>query len=257
MQRALVTGGAGFVGSNLVDTLLGHNWAITAVDNFDSFYSPAAKHRNIAGHKNHPHYELVITDIRNLEQMRRNLSGRFDVIVHLAAKAGVRASIEEPFAYNETNVVGTQNLLELAREWRTPSFIFTSSSSVYGLNRKFPWSEQTTSLQPISPYASTKLSGESLGHVYSHLYGIQFTALRLFTVFGPRQRPDPAIHKFAELMTKGKPIPIYGDGSTYRDYIYVSDTITGLIPLDYWKSETIASSQYLGGGWLGSALANS
>src|SRR4029453_14268415 len=160
--------------------------------------------------------------------MRSSLRGDFDVIVPLAAKAGVRPSIDDPIGYQAVNVDGTQNLLELARELHVKQIVFASSSSVYGVNPRTPWSEDDHVLRPISPYASTKISGELLGHVYSHLYGIRFLALRFFTVFGPRQRPDLAIHKFARLVLEGKAIPLYGDGSTKRDYTYIDDVIQGV-----------------------------
>lgn len=228
MRHALVTGGAGFIGSHLVDRLLAEGWRVTVVDNFDPFYDPAIKRQNIEPHLEHPNYRLVEADIRDLEGLRAQLSGDYDVIVHLAAKAGVRPSIKDPVGYQEVNVRGTQNLLELAREWGVKQFVFASSSSVYGVNPNVPWREDDHVLLPISPYASTKVSGELLGHVYSHLYGIRFIALRFFTVYGPRQRPDLAIHKFARKMLQGEPIPIYGDGATRRDYTYVDDVIEGV-----------------------------
>lgn len=228
MKHALVTGAAGFIGSHLVDRLLAEGWQVTGLDNFDPFYSPERKRANIAPHTANPHFRLVEADIRNLEALRRDLTGRFDVIVHLAARAGVRPSIQDPIAYQDVNVRGTQNLLELARERGVMQFLFASSSSVYGVNPNVPWREDDHVLRPISPYASTKVSGELMGHVYSHLYGIRFIALRFFTVYGPRQRPDLAIHKFARLMLEGKPLPVYGDGATRRDYTYIADVIEGV-----------------------------
>ena len=204
MRHALVTGAAGFIGSHLVDRLLAEGWRVTAVDNFDTFYPRALKEKNIAGHLRHTGYHLFEVDIRDLDAMRDRLRGNYNVVVHLAARAGVRPSILDPLAYQDVNVKGTQNLLELAREWKIPQFVFASSSSVYGVNRNVPWSEEDHGLQPISPYASTKVSGELLGHVYSHLYDIRFVALRFFTVYGPRQRPDLAIHKFARRMLEGR-----------------------------------------------------
>lgn len=228
MRHALVTGGAGFIGSHLVDRLLAEGWRVTVVDNFDPFYDPVIKRKNIEPHLEYSNYRLVEADIRDLEGLRAQLSGDYDVIVHLAAKAGVRPSIKDPVGYQEVNVRGTQNLLELAREWGVKQFVFASSSSVYGVNPNVPWREDDHVLLPISPYASTKVSGELLGHVYSHLYGIRFIALRFFTVYGPRQRPDLAIHKFARKMLQGESIPIYGNGSTRRDYTYVDDVIEGV-----------------------------
>ncbi len=228
-KRVLVTGGAGFIGSHLVGTLLAGGWHVTAVDNFDPFYEPATKWENLAPYLADERFSLVEADVRERDELRRRLGGRYDVIVHLAAKAGVRPSIANPEAYQQVNVSGTQNLLELAREWMTPQFVFASSSSVYGVNPRVPWREDDNVLLPISPYASTKVSGELLGHVYSHLYGMRFIALRFFTVFGPRQRPDLAIHKMARLMLEGKPLPIFGDGTTRRDYTYVDDIVAGIV----------------------------
>ena len=227
MRQVLVTGGAGFIGSHLVDSLLRDGHRVTVLENFDEFYPRATKERNIAAHRHNPLWRLVEGDLRDLESLRTQMAGDFDAIVHLAAKAGVRPSIQDPIGYQEVNVRGTQNLLELAREWGVRQFVFSSSSSVYGVNPRVPWREEDADLRPISPYASTKLSGEFLGHVYSHLYGIRFIALRLFTVYGPRQRPDLAIHKFAQLMRDGRPIPFYGDGTTRRDYTFIDDIVAG------------------------------
>ena len=160
--------------------------------------------------------------------MRQRLAANYSVIVHLAARAGVRPSILDPIGYQDVNVKGTQNLLELAKELRVPQFVFASSSSVYGVNPNVPWSEEDHVLLPISPYASTKVSGELLGHVYSHLYDIRFVALRFFTVYGPRQRPDLAIHKFARRMAEGQTIPVFGDGSMRRDYTFIDDIVAGI-----------------------------
>jgi UDP-glucuronate 4-epimerase len=227
-MRILVTGGAGFIGSHLVDSLLRDGVDVTVIDNFDSFYERPVKERNIRLHRNQPNWRLIEVDLRESAQIAAHLSGRYDAIVHLAAKAGVRLSIADPVTHQDVNVRGTQSLLELARQLQIPRFIFASSSSVYGVNPRVPWSEDDFVLQPISPYASTKVSGELLGHVYSHLYGIRFIALRLFTVYGPRQRPDLAIHKFARLMTERKRIPVFGDGTTRRDYTYVDDIVAGM-----------------------------
>src|SRR4029450_9604748 len=176
-------------------------------------------------------------DLRDMTGMRSSLRGDFDVIVHLAAKAGVRPSIDDPIGYQAVNVDGSQNLLEIARDRGIQQFVFASSSSVYGVNPRVPWSEDDHVLQPISPYASTKVSGELLGHVYSHLYGIRFVALRFFTVYGPRQRPDLAIHAFARRMLEGTPIPVFGDGSTRRDYTFINDIVQGVrAAMDYDRS---------------------
>jgi UDP-glucuronate 4-epimerase len=228
MKHALVTGAAGFIGSHLVDSLLADNWRVTAFDNFDPFYEAAVKEGNIRLHQANPSYRLIRGDLRDAQAVESLTDRSYDVIVHLAARAGVRPSIEDPVGYQEVNVTGTQLLLELARRIGTHQFIFASSSSVYGVNPRVPWREDDHVLQPISPYASTKVSGELLGHVYSHLYGMRFIALRFFTVYGPRQRPDLAIHKFAKLMLAGKPIPVFGNGGTSRDYTFVDDVVKGI-----------------------------
>jgi UDP-glucuronate 4-epimerase len=212
-MHVLVTGAAGFIGSHLVDSLLRDGHQVTALDNFDPFYARATKEQNIEAHRQHAGWRLVEADLRDGDSMRQRLAGDFDVVVHLAAKAGVRPSVLDPISYQDVNVRGTQNLLELARKWGVRQFVFASSSSVYGVNPRLPWSEDDHVLQPISPYASTKVSGELLGHVYSHLYGMRFIGLRFFTVYGPRQRPDLAIHKFAREMIAGRPVPVFGDGS--------------------------------------------
>lgn len=225
-NRILITGGAGFIGSHLTSRLLNDGSEVTVVDSFDPFYPKWRKLENIETFVTHPRFRLVEADIRDLGSLKRTLDGRFDVIVHLAAKAGVRPSIEDPVGYQQTNVAGTQNLLELARQWGVGQFVFASSSSVYGVHASVPWRESDAVLRPISPYAVTKVTGELLGHVYSHLYGIRFLALRLFTVYGPRQRPDLAIHKFAEQILKGELVPLYGNGETKRDYTFVDDVVS-------------------------------
>jgi UDP-glucuronate 4-epimerase len=238
-RHALVTGGAGFIGSHLVDRLLDEGgWRVTVVDNFDPFYDPALKEGYVAPHLGRDDYRLARVDLRDREALVRELPGGYDVIVHLAARAGVRPSLEDPVGYQQVNVMGTQHLLELAKAWGTRQFVFASSSSVYGVDPDVPWREDQAVTRPISPYASTKVSGELLGHVYAHLYELRFVALRFFTVYGPRQRPDLAIRKFAERILRGEPIPVYGDGSTRRDYTYVDDTIRGLrAAMDYDGSD--------------------
>lgn len=228
-MHILLTGAAGFIGSHVADALLAAGHRVTGIDNFDPFYSRSAKENNLAGAKQHTSFnfhELDITDHLRLAQV---LTDKYDAIIHLAAKAGVRPSIEQPVAYQQTNVTGTQHLLEFARARGIHRFVFASSSSVYGINQQVPWCESDSMLHPISPYASTKISGELMGHVYSHLYGIRFLALRFFTVFGPRQRPDLAIHAFAKKMLQQQPIPMFGDGSTRRDYTYVADVVQGVL----------------------------
>jgi UDP-glucuronate 4-epimerase len=227
-QKVLITGGAGFIGSTLVDSFLRDGAEVTVIDNFDPFYDSAVKRANLFGASKSPLFRLLNLDIRDLDALRASASGEYQVIVHLAAKAGVRPSIKDPVSYYGVNVGGTQNMLEVAREWGVPQFVFASSSSVYGVNPNVPWREDDHVLQPISPYASTKVSGELLGHVYSHLFGLRFIALRFFTVFGPRQRPDLAIHKFAEHISSGIPIPFYGTGESRRDYTFVDDIVAGI-----------------------------
>ena len=228
MHKALVTGGAGFIGSHLVDKLIAEGWHVTVLDNFDPFYDSMIKLDNIAAHRNNGNFCLVEADLRDRQAIHQQLTGQYDVIVHLAAKAGVRPSILDPITYQDVNVGGTQNILELAKEWGVKKVVFASSSSVYGVNPRVPWSEEDRVLLPISPYASTKVSGELLGHVYSYLYGIRFIALRLFTVYGPRQRPDLAIHKFARMLLTGVALPVFGNGSMSRDYSFVDDIICGI-----------------------------
>jgi UDP-glucuronate 4-epimerase len=229
MDRALITGGAGFIGSHLAHMLLESSWDVTVVDNFDPFYSRATKLGNILSERKSPRFHFIEADIRDYESLREQAAGPYDVIVHLAAKAGVRPSILKPDEYLETNVKGTQNMLSFARHCGVKQFVFASSSSVYGVNKRVPWSETDHVLLPISPYAGTKVSGELMGHVYAHLFDLRFVALRFFTVYGPRQRPDLAIHKFARRMLEGAPVPVYGDGRTRRDYTYIEDILRGVI----------------------------
>ena len=231
MKNFLITGGAGFIGSHLVDRLLATDIKrITVVDDFNDFYNPSIKHNNIQDHLKDQRYTVHQIDIRDhaaIEQVFKE--NNFDCVVHLAARAGVRPSLSEPQLYTETNINGTLNLLELARQHNIKQFVFGSSSSVYGINAKVPFSEDDPIRQPISPYAATKGAGELLCHTYSHLYGLRCVCLRFFTVYGPRQRPDLAIHKFAKLISAGKPIPVFGDGTTRRDYTYVDDIIDGVL----------------------------
>jgi UDP-glucuronate 4-epimerase len=239
MRNILITGGAGFIGSHLVDRLLNENdWRVTAVDDFNDFYSPEIKRRNVQRQLENSAYKLVEADIRDKAALARIFSdGNFDCIVHLAARAGVRPSLSEPQLYVETNINGTMNLLELARQHNVPQFVFGSSSSVYGVNEKVPFSESDPIFNPISPYAATKAAGELLCHTYSHLYGLRCVCLRFFTVYGARQRPDLAIHKFAHLISDGKPIPVFGDGTTRRDYTYIEDILAGVrAAIDYDKT---------------------
>jgi len=228
----LITGGAGFIGSNLIRHLLHteKEISISCIDNFDPFYAKEIKERNISEFKNDSHFRLLRYDLSktSAKELSETISKPVDVIVHLAAKAGVRPSILDPLSYQQANVFGLQNLLDFANERNIKQFVFASSSSVYGVNDHFPWREDER-LLPISPYAMTKLAGEMLGHVYSKLYGTRFIALRFFTVYGPSQRPDLAIHKFTKAILNDRPITMYGEGNTSRDYTYVDDTVQGIV----------------------------
>ena len=239
-MRALVTGAAGFIGSHLCERLLGDGWSVVGVDNFDDFYDPQIKRQNIGACLADGSFRLIEADIRDGAAMENAAGDNVDIIVHLAAKAGVRPSIAEPLLYADVNVNGTIVLLEAARKHGVGKFIFGSSSSVYGNPRLrgdklapaaagVPFSEDDNVDFPISPYAATKKAGELICHTYHHLYEMSITCLRFFTVYGPRQRPDLAIHKFARLIEQGKPIPVYGDGSMMRDFTYIDDIIDGTI----------------------------
>jgi UDP-glucuronate 4-epimerase len=228
-MRALVTGAAGFIGSHLCERLLGDGWSVAGVDNFDDFYDPQIKRRNIRACLADKNFQFIEADIRDGAAMDKAVADHVDIIVHLAAKAGVRPSIAEPLLYADVNVNGTMVLLEAAGKYKVDKFIFASSSSVYGNNEKVPFSEDDNVDFPISPYAATKKAGELICHTYHHLYEMSITSLRFFTVYGPRQRPDLAIHKFARLIEQGKPIPVYGDGSMMRDFTYIDDIIDGTV----------------------------
>ena len=230
-KHYLITGGAGFIGSHLINTLKeDEHLLITCIDNFDPFYPRQLKLLNTENWEDYQNILVFDRDITTLTafELHRILPQKVDVIIHLAARAGVRPSIADPVGYQQTNVVGTQMLLDFASQTGVPQFVFASSSSVYGVNPRLPWGEEER-LLPISPYAMTKLAGEMAGHVTSHLSGLRFIALRFFTVYGPGQRPDLAIHKFIKAIETGEPIPVYGDGSTSRDYTFVKDIVKGII----------------------------
>ncbi len=233
-SRIVVTGGAGFIGGHLCARLLQTGSSVIAIDNFDPFYDPALKREAAAGLQRHPAFELVEADLLDGEALLGALTtvgveeGGVDALVHLAARAGVRPSIEQPEFYARVNVEGTAAALELARRLGVRAFVFGSSSSVYGNSASVPFAECDTVDRPISPYAATKRAGELLGHSYSHLYGMSVVCLRFFTVYGARQRPDLAIHKFARLIAAGEPIPFFGDGSTERDYTFIDDIVQGI-----------------------------
>jgi len=235
-KNILVTGGAGFIGSHLVERLLAEKtWRVSVVDDFNDFYAPALKRANIAAPLADENCLLFEANICDPNALRKIFAANdFDVIVHLAARAGVRPSLSQPKLYAETNISGTLNLLDLAREFGVKQFVFGSSSSVYGNNEKVPFSEDDKIFHPISPYAATKAAGELICHTYSHLYDIRTVCLRFFTVYGARQRPDLAIRKFSQLITDGKPIQVFGDGTTRRDYTFVDDIIQGVrAAIDY------------------------
>jgi UDP-glucuronate 4-epimerase len=228
-MKAIVTGAAGFIGSHLCERLLKDGWSVVGVDNFDNFYDPQVKRNNIKDCLRNKQFKLVEADIRDSAAMDKVTNEGIDVIVHLAARAGVRPSIAQPALYADVNINGTVTLLEAAKKNNIKKFVFASSSSVYGNNKKVPFSEDDNVDFPISPYATTKKAGELICHTYHHLDGIAMTCLRFFTVYGPRQRPDLAIHKFARLIEDGKPIPVYGDGSMMRDFTYIDDIIDGTV----------------------------
>jgi len=225
-MRILVTGGAGFIGSHLVEKLLAGGHEVIILDDFNDFYDPQIKHANIAGFAKD--VTVCHVDLRENDSVR-TVFGRekVDAIVHLAARAGVRPSIQYPRLYYDTNVIGTLHLLEAARVTGVQRFIFASSSSVYGASKTIPFSEEEHLTQTLSPYGATKIAGEFLCATYSHLYQMRVVALRYFTVYGPRQRPDLAIHQFTRRIYAGQPIDQFGDGSTQRDYTYIDDIIQG------------------------------
>lgn len=233
MKRVLVTGGAGFIGSHLCQRLLREGYNIVCLDNFDAFYDPAIKRNNveeIQATEGEGAFQLVEGDIRDaglLEDLFRGSS--FNMVIHLAARAGVRPSLEQPLLYEEVNVAGTLNLLEVCRKFGVMDLIFGSSSSVYGNNSKIPFTEKDRLEAMISPYAVTKRVGELFCYAYHHLYGLNIFCLRFFTVYGPRQRPEMAIHKFARLIDQGERVPLYGDGTSQRDYTYIEDIIEGIM----------------------------
>jgi len=239
----LVTGGAGFIGSHLTEALLKSQQKVIVLDNFNDFYDPEIKRGNIKAITTkmaelgipEDHFQIVEGDIRNTEQMDKLFASfSIQLVVHLAAMAGVRPSISVPLLYNDVNINGTLNLLELCRKYGVKKFVFASSSSVYGNNKKVPFSETDFVDHPVSPYAATKRAGELLCHTYHHLYGMDIACLRFFTVYGPGQRPDLAIHKFTKLIINDEEVPFYGDGTTERDYTYIEDIIDGVVKAIQW-----------------------
>jgi UDP-glucuronate 4-epimerase len=233
-MAVLVTGGAGFIGSHLIEKLLSENKNIICFDNFNNYYEPKIKLSNIAGCMGNPNFVLIEGDIRDTDSLNSLFkTHNITEVVHLAARAGVRPSLEHPMLYQDVNVKGTINLLEIVRIYGVRNFVFGSSSSVYGINSKVPFNENDKIDKPVSPYAATKRAAELLCFTYHHLYDIPITCLRFFTVYGPRQRPDMAIHKFTRLIDQGKEITMFGDGKSKRDYTYVADIIDGIVTALY------------------------
>lgn len=225
-----MTGGAGFIGSNLTDKLLSEGNSVIVIDNFDNFYDRKIKENNLMNALSYNNFKLIEGDIRDKNILAKIFSeNEIDIVFQLAAKVGVRPSIKEPELFFEVNVNGTLNILEAMKRYGVKKLIFASSSSIYGNNKKVPFSEKDNVDLPISPYAATKKACELLNHTYHHLYGFNIYNLRFFTVYGPRQRPDLAIHKFAQLILTGEPIPVFGNGNTSRDYTYIDDIIQGIM----------------------------
>lgn len=239
MARILLTGGAGFIGSHLAERLLTAGHRLLVVDDFNDFYSPEIKQRNISAVRQRGSFELIEASICDSDRIT-NAFEQFapEVIVHLAARAGVRPSLEQPLLYEQTNVQGTLLLLELARKHSAHKFVFASSSSVYGSTSRVPFSEDASDPFPISPYGVTKLAGEKLCYCYSRIYKLPAVCLRFFTVYGPRQRPDLAIHKFVRFIEENREIPFFGDGSSLRDYTFIDDIVDGIV------AATVLDSQF-------------
>lgn len=237
-KSVLITGGAGFIGSTLADKLLQAALKVIVIDNFNDYYSPAIKNRNVKNNLNNPDYKLYRGDIEDAAFVNTVFQEtKPDLVVHIGARSGVRPSISDPVAYVKTNIEGTVNILEAMKTSQIRHMIFASSSSVYGNSQATKFSETLDVSKPISPYAATKSTCEQLLYTYSHLYDFQVVCLRFFTVYGPRQRPDLAIKKFIDLMRDNKPIPVYGDGSTSRDYTYIDDIVSGVIKACNYNAE--------------------
>jgi UDP-glucuronate 4-epimerase len=228
--KVLITGGAGFIGSHTTAALLSRGDQVACLDNFNDYYSPERKRKNVAEFLDDPDYRLYEGDIRDIERLEEVFAKeKPDKVIHIAAMAGVRPSIERPLLYEEVNVKGTLNMLEAARRHRVTNFLFASSSSVYGGQEKVPFSEDDPITRPISPYAATKAAGELLCHTYHHLYGLTVTCLRFFTVYGPKGRPDMAPYLFTRWVFEEAKLKMFGDGTTSRDYTYIDDIVSGVV----------------------------
>ncbi len=246
-QAYLVTGAAGFIGSHLSEALIARGAAVTGVDNFDAFYAREVKERNLAGLRKLPGFRFVEAD---LARDAVPLDG-IDAVIHLAGKPGVRPSLEDPGSYMEANVTATARLIDAARRVGLSRIVFGSSSSVYGNATPAPFAEDKPAVSPISPYAASKRAGELLAHAFAHLYPLQIICLRFFTVYGPRQRPDLAIHKFTDLIARGRPVRMHGDGSSERDYTYITDCLDGILAALEWTATAApgtVETVNLGGG---------
>ena len=245
-MRILVTGGAGFIGSHVCEALLSDGHKVMTLDNFNTFYDPRIKKENVREIQTHlkaKNFTLKTADIRDTRAVTRIFRAFSpDLVIHLAAMAGVRPSIQNPALYTDVNIRGTQVLLDACKALNVKNFVFASSSSIYGNNKKVPFSEIDRVDHPISPYAATKKAGELLCHTYTHLFGMKISCLRFFTVYGPRQRPDLAIHKFTKLLFKGETIPFFGDGSTKRDYTYIKDIVDGVLKAARWTKRAPAGA---------------
>jgi len=246
-QRVLLTGAAGFIGSHLSEALIRRGFEVVGVDNFDPFYAREVKERNLAGLLTIPEFRFVEADVARDPLPLDGVA----VVIHLAAKPGVRPSLEDPASYMEANVTGTARLIDAARRVGIKRIVFGSSSSVYGNATPAPFAEREPAVSPISPYAASKRAGELLAHTFAHLYPLQIICLRFFTVYGPRQRPDLAVHKFTDLIARGRPVRMQGDGSSERDYTYITDCVDGILAAVEWtataKPGTVETVN-LGGG---------
>lgn len=242
--RILVTGAAGFIGSHVCEALLGRGESVVGVDNFDPFYARSVKERNLSAVRASPRFRFLEVDLTRQAPPVEDVS----VVVHLAAKPGVRPSLEDPASYSEANVTGTVRVLEAARRAGIARVVLGSSSSVYGDATPPPFREDAVAVQPISPYAASKRAGELMAHAFAHLYGMQIVCLRFFTVYGPRQRPDLAIHRFTDLITRGQPVRMHGDGSSERDYTYITDCVAGVLSAVDWTARRGGSGVGVGVG---------